>query len=90
MYYDKVVEVADNAATNNTVATGPGAPATFAPTDVAAHNTEAGDAKLASYTSVFGPASSAYTTFTSDAGTVQVDAVGLEEGKDSSTISPDA
>jgi Ca2+-binding RTX toxin-like protein len=82
VYYDRVVGVADNAATNNTVATGTATAATFAPTEVVAPTIEAEDAKLASYTSVFGPASSAYTTFTSDAGTVQVDAVGLEEGKD--------
>ena len=50
-------------------------------TTEAAGGTEA-DTKLASYTSVFGPATSAYTTFTSDAGTIQVDAVGLKEGLD--------
>jgi hypothetical protein len=82
VYFDKVVGVADTVATDKTVATTFASTDAVAPTDAAVQDTEADDAKLASYTSVFGPATSAYTTFTSDAGTIQVDAVGLEEGND--------
>jgi Ca2+-binding RTX toxin-like protein len=82
VYFDKAVGAADTAAPAATDKA-----ATLALTDPSTGTTQAiggteADTKLASYTSLFGPATSAYTTFTSDAGTVQVDAVGLKEGLD--------
>jgi Ca2+-binding RTX toxin-like protein len=85
VYFDKVVE-----GTNTATPAATDTAATLSLTDVAAPSagmtetaggTEA-DTKLASYTGLFGPPTSAYTTFTSDAGTIQVDAIGLEEGLD--------
>jgi Ca2+-binding RTX toxin-like protein len=82
VYFDKLVEGPGTTAPAATdMATTMALTNPITGTTEAADGTEA-DTKLASYTSVFGPATSAYTTFTSDAGTIQVDAVGLKEGLD--------